>query len=457
MSSHPSAERLLFLDAAARGARYLAEIRERSVAPDERAVERLKQLGGPLDRLGMDGAAVLATLDEVGSPGTIANSGGRYFGFVNGGALPAARAASVLSAAWDQNVALRAMSPTAAALEDIAGAWLLDILGLPASASFAFVTGATMASVTCLAAARGALLARAGWNVESSGLFGAPRLNVIVGDEVHVCVLRALSLLGLGHERVTRVPVDAQGRIRAADLPPLDDLTIVCTQAGNVNSGSFDPFDAICDVAGRAGAWVHVDGAFGLWAAASPSLRSLVHGVSKADSWATDGHKWLNVPYDSGLAFVRDAPAHQRAMMLQPAAYLSRDALREPMHWTPDASRRARGVEVWAALRSLGRDGVAEMMERHCAQARHFATRLRAAGYEILNEVALNQVLVSFGSDDATKRVVEAVQRDGPSWCGGSIWRNRAVMRISVSSWATTDADVEKSLAAILRVAAATR
>jgi glutamate/tyrosine decarboxylase-like PLP-dependent enzyme len=448
-------ERELFLDAATRGARYLAGIGDRSVAPDERAIERLPSLGGPLGAKGLGGPAVLALLDEVGSRGTIANSGGRYFGYVNGGSLPAARAASVLSLAWDQNAALRSMSPTAAVLEDVTGGWLLDMLGLPATASFAFVSGATMASFTGLAAARHALLSRAGWDVESMGLFDAPRLNVVVGEEVHVSVMKALGLLGLGRERVVRLPSDAQGRMRADALPPLDELTIVCTQAGNVNSGSFDPFEEICDRAARARAWVHVDGAFGLWAAAAPSLAPLVRGVSRADSWATDAHKWLNVPYDCGLAFVRDAAAHQRAMQLQPAAYLAPDSLREPAHWTPEASRRARAVEVWAALRSLGRDGVAEMIGRSCAQARRFAAGLRAAGYEVLNDVSINQVLVSFGRDDATRRVIEAVQRDGTSWCGASVWRGRAVMRISVSSWATTDEDVDGSLGAMISIARA--
>lgn len=450
-----SEEEQLFLDAAARGARYLSTIRNRSVAPSEAAVKRLAQLGGPLDAKGMDPSSVLALLDDVGSPATIANSGGRYFGFVNGGALPAARAANVLAIAWDQNAAMRVMSPTAAAGEDIAGEWLLDLLGLPMSASFAFVSGATMASFTCLAAARHALLKRAGWDVEGAGLFGAPPLKVIVGDEVHVSVLRALALLGLGRDRLIRVPTDAQGRIRADELPPLDELTLLCTQAGNVNSGSFDPFREICDAAAQAKAWVHVDGAFGLWAAAAPSLVHLASDVRNADSWATDAHKWLNVPYDCGLAFVRDAEAHQHAMQLQAAAYLPADALREPVFWTPEASRRARGVEVWAALRSLGRDGIAELLERNCAQARRFAAHLRTAGYEILNEVSLNQVLVSFGDDARTKRIIEAVQRDGTSWCGGSVWKGRAVMRISVSSWATTDEDVDRSAAAMIAVARA--
>ena len=448
-------EQELFLDAAARGAHYLSGIRDRSVTPDKVAIDRLRQLGGPLGATGMDASAVLALLDEIGSPATIANSGGRYFGYVNGGSLPAARAANVLSLAWDQNAALRVMSPTAAKLEDVAGGWLIDILGLPAASSFAFVSGATMASFTSLAAARHALLSRAGWDVQAMGLFDAPRLNVVVGEEVHVSVLKAIGLLGLGRERVIRVKTDGQGRMQVHAVPPLDEFTIVCVQAGNVNSGSFDPFEEICERANRARAWVHVDGAFGLWAAAAASLRSHVRGVGNADSWATDAHKWLNVPYDCGLAFVRDGAAHQGAMQLQQAAYLNGAELREPMHLNPEASRRARGVEVWAAMRSLGRDGIAEMIERTCGHARRFAAGLGAAGFEVLNDVTINQVLVSFGSDDTTKRVIEAIQRDGTSWCGGSTWRGRAVMRISVSSWATTEEDVDRSLAAMISIARA--
>ena len=447
------AERQLYLDAAARGERYLADILGRTVAPLPEAVARLSVLGGALGMDGEDPRRVLAMLDDVGSPATIANSGGRYFGFVNGGALPAARAANVLAAAWDQNGAMRVMSPAAAMLEDTAGAWLLDLLHLPARGSYAFVSGATMGSFTCLAAARHALLSRAGWDAEADGLFGAPPLQVVVSEEVHVSVLKALNLLGLGRQRAVRVPTDGQGRMRADSLPSLDSRTILCTQAGNVNTGSFDPFESICAAARAAGAWVHVDGAFGLWAAASPEHEPLVRGMADADSWATDGHKWLNVPYDCGLAFVRDADAHARAMHLQPAAYLNRDAAREPMYWTPESSRRARSVEVWAALRSLGRRGVAELISRNCRQARRFADGLTAAGYQILNDVVLNQVLVSFGADAKTTRVIDGLQRDGTCWCGGTVWKNRTAMRISVSSWATSDDDVESSLAAMLRIA----
>ena len=450
--SEQQLERALILTAAAEALRYLAEIRERRVAPNADAIERLHELGGPLPEDETDPAIVLEMLDEIGSPATVANAGGRYFGFVNGGALPVTRAANVLAAAWDQNAALRIMSPTAAALEDISLAWLTDLLSLPSECGGAFVTGATMANFTCLASARHRLLAQLGWDVEANGLFEAPPLTVIVGDEVHVSLLKALALLGLGRERVVRVETDAQGRVRTASIPRLTPATIVCLQAGNVNSGASDPFSELCALAREAGAWVHVDGAFGLWAAASPAHKHLVGGMERADSWATDAHKWLNVPYDCGLAFVRDAEALRHAMQLQ-AAYLAAGSRREPMHLTPEASRRARGVEVWAALRSLGRNGVAALIDRTCRHARRFADGLTAAGWSVLNDVVLNQVLVAFNDNAHTERVIEGVQQDGTCWCGGTMWKGRAAMRISVSSWATTTEDVDVSLNAILAVA----
>jgi glutamate/tyrosine decarboxylase-like PLP-dependent enzyme len=315
-----------------------------------------------------------------------------------------------------------------------------------------FVTGATMANFTALAAARHALLERAGWNAEDRGLFGAPEIRVIVGAEAHVSLLKALALAGLGRARALSIPADDQGRMRAELLPELDERTLVCIQAGNVNSEAFDPAPEICGRARRAGAWVHVDGAFGLWAAAAPERAHLMNGFALADSWATDGHKWLNVPYDCGLAFVREEKDLRAAMGLS-AAYLAMTEHREPALYTPEASRRARGVEIWAALRSLGRRGLAEMIERNCRQAACFAERLRQAGFEILNDVVLNQVLVSFGGDEETRRVIRAVQEDGTCWCGGTEWRGRAAMRISVSCWATTEKDVEASVAAICRAA----
>jgi len=320
------------------------------------------------------------------------------------------------------------------------------VLGLPAGTGVGFVTCATTANLSGLAAARHALFARQGWNVEANGLFGAPPLRVIVGDEVHVSVLKALTLLGLGSERVERVPVDGQGRMRAAALPRLDDRTIVCLQAGNVNTGAFDPAGAIIETARAAGAWVHVDGAFGLWARSAPSLAQLAAGLEGADSWATDAHKWLNVPYDSGLVFCRDAATLHAALRPPTAAYLVEGERREPDQYVPEFSRRARGIEVWAALLSLGRQGLRDLFERTCSHARRFAAGLRAEGHQVLNEVVLNQVLVSFGPPERTRRVIEEVQRGGVLWCSGTVWQGHTAMRISVSSWATTAADVERSL-----------
>jgi glutamate/tyrosine decarboxylase-like PLP-dependent enzyme len=394
--------------------------------------------------------AVIDLLDRIGSPATMATAGGRFFGFVHGGCLPAALAANWLAGAWDQNAALFTSSPIASRLEEVAQRWLVELLDLPAECGAAFVTGATMASFTCLAAARTAMLQRLGWNVEADGLFGAPPLTVVVSEETHPSVTKALGLLGLGRRRVIRVPVDNQGRMRAEAFPALGEAAIVCVQAGNVNTGSVDPVGKICELAHSTGAWVHVDSAFGLWAKASPSLAPLVAGVEHADSWATDAHKWLNVPYDSGLAFVRDSTALGRAMTIA-AAYIPKSERRDPGQFTPDLSRRARGVEVWAALRSLGKAGLAAMIERTCAHARRFASGLRSAGCEILNDVVLNQVLVSFGDAGTTLRVVDRIQREGTCWCGSTTWQGRTAMRISVASWVTSAEDVERSLQAIVR------
>jgi glutamate/tyrosine decarboxylase-like PLP-dependent enzyme len=442
----------LLVDAAERAARYVSSVGERSVAPRVEDVARLSALGGPMPDGRSSPERVLALLDEFGSPATVASAGPRYFGFVIGGTLPAALAANWLAGAWDQNAALSVMSPVAAAVEDIALRWLCELLGLPPSCGVGFVTGATMANFTCLAAARHAVLHRAGWDVERDGLFGAPPITVVVGEEVHVTLLKALSLLGLGRARVVRVPADDQGRMRFAALPALDQRTIVCIQAGNVNTGAFDPAGEICSRARTAGAWVHVDGAFGLWAAAAPQRAHLMAGSGNADSWATDCHKWLNVPYDSGLAFVRE-PLRLGAAVAVSAAYLQSGGAREPWHYTPESSRRARGIEVWAALRSLGKRGLAEMIERSCQLASRFAEVLGNAGYAVLNDVVLNQVLVSFGDSQETKRVIQEVQNEGICWCGGTEWQGRAAMRISVSNWSTTLEDVDRSAAAIVRVA----
>ena len=440
--------------AAALAAEYLAGLATRSVAPTPAALARLHSLDRPFPDGPADPTAVLEELHAVGSPATMATAGGRFFGFVVGGSLPAALAASWLAAAWDQDAGLAVLAPGAAAFEEVALRWLLDALGLPPDCAGGFVTGATMANFTALAAARQAVLRRAGWDVEADGLFGAPPIGVVVGEEVHVSVLKALGLLGLGRTRVTRVPTDPLGRIRADRLPPLDDRTIVCLQAGNVNTGACDPVRDICPVAHARGAWVHVDGAFGLWAAAAPARAHLVAGIAAADSWALDAHKWLNVPYDSGVALCRDGAAVRAAMATQ-AAYLLQGTGREPDEYTPELSRRARGVEIWAALAALGRSGLADLVERCCRHAARFAAGLSAAGHEILNEVTLNQVLVRFGDDATTRRVIAALQADGTCWCGGTVWQGRTAMRISVSSWATTEQDVEHSLAAMIRIARA--
>jgi glutamate/tyrosine decarboxylase-like PLP-dependent enzyme len=442
----------LLRDAAERAIRYRKDAANRAVWPTPAALNALDRLDEPLPSTRQDDAAVLAFLDEVASPATVATSGGRYFGFVVGGSLPATLAANWLAGAWDQNAGSVIQSPASARLEEVATKWMLDVLGLPDGCGAGFVTCATMANVSGLASARHALLARKGWDVEKHGLFGAPPITVVVGEEVHVSVLKALGLLGLGRDRVVRVPVDDHGRMRADALPPLDEQTIICLQAGNVNTGAFDPAGAIVPKAHRAGAWVHVDGAFGLWAAAAPARAHLLTGYAGADSWAIDAHKWLNVPYDSGIVFVRE-PEHLRRAMSLSAAYLVRGERRDPFDYTPEFSRRARGVEVWAALRSLGREGLADLVERSCRHASRFADGLRRAGCAILNDVVINQVLVSFGDAETTRRVIDAVQADSTCWAGGTVWQGHTAMRISVSSWATTDDDVEKSLAAMVRVA----
>ena len=371
--------------------------------------------------------------------------------------LPVALAANWLAGAWDQNAAFYQATPSAAHLEQVALRWLLEVLRLPPESGGAFVTGATVANFCALAAARHALLKRAGWNVEAQGLFGAPPITVIVGDEVHPSVTKSLGLLGFGRTRVVKVPADGAGRMRADLLPALSGPTLVCVQAGNVNTGAFDPIAEICTRVHAAGGWVHVDGAFGLWAAAAPSHAPLVAGVNEADSWATDAHKWLNVPYDSGLAFVRDREALRAAMAITADYLPPAGEFRAPADYTPELSRRARGVEIWAALRTLGRAGLAALIAKNCAQARRFAALLSAAGAEILNDVVLNQVLVAFGDAAQTKRTIQRIQEDGTCWAGVTVWQGRTAMRISVSSWATTDEDVERSAEAMIRAARGAR
>ncbi len=443
--------RELLIAAAERAIRYLEGLDGRGVAPDANVVARLAELDIPLPDYPSPAEETVALLDSY-CAATMAMAGPRFFGFVVGGALPATLAANWLAGAWDQNTGLAVVNPITAKLEDVALGWLRDVLDLPPETGAGFVTGATMANFTCLAAARHAVLKQAGWDVEADGMFGAPPVTVVVGEEAHVSLFKSLGLAGFGRNRVVRVPVDKQGRMRADMFPTLSGPTIVCLQAGNVNTGAFDPAPEIIPKAKAAHAWVHVDGAFGLWAAAAPSKAHLMAGYADADSWATDAHEYLNTPYDSGLAFVRYPDVLQAAMAVS-AAYLPSSSTRDPMSFTPELSRRARGIEVWAALHSLGRSGLADLVERTCRYAARFAEGLHAAGYTILNEVVLNQVLVVFGDADRTRRVIAGIQQDGTCWCGGTIWQGQTAMRISVSSWATTDVDVERSLQAMIGVA----
>ena len=431
---------------------YVRQSNFRRTYPASGDLAGLNQFREPFPEQPTSADRVLEMLDNIGSPATVASTGGRYFGFVQGGTLPASLAANWLAAAWDQNAGLRVMSPIAAELEDVVLRWICRALDLPEDCDGGLVTCATTANFTALIAARQAILTRLGWNVAESGMFGAPAIDVVVGDEVHASILKALSLAGFGTKRLHRVAVDSQGRMCAGKLPPLNERTIVCLQAGNVNTGSFDPAAEICGRAHERGAWVHVDGAFGLWARVAPKFAHLTGGLEQADSWATDAHKWPNVSYDCGIVLVRDGLALRSAMTMS-AAYLVGSAQREPMYHTPEASRRARGVELWAALKSLGREGLRELIERTCSHAQRFADGFRRAGFAVLNDVVINQVLVSFGADQVTNEIIRAIQEEGTCWCGGTVWQGRAAMRVSVSSWATTEADVELCLKTMLRIA----
>jgi glutamate/tyrosine decarboxylase-like PLP-dependent enzyme len=455
-------------EAAAHAVQFLRGLPERHVGPRAGAEELRARLGGPLPEGPADPAEVVAQLAKLADDGLVASAGPRYFGFVIGGALPAAVAADWLAAAWDQNAGLFVMSPAAATVEDVAAGWLVDLLGLPAATTTGFVTGGTMANFSGLAAARHHVLAAAGWDVERDGLAGAPPVAVVVGAERHVTIDVALRYLGFGSGRLRVVPTDAQGRMRAdllaATLGDLHGPAIVCAQAGNVNTGAVDPLASICDAAAERGAWVHVDGAVGLLAAASPSHRHLLAGLERADSLAADAHKWLNVPYDCGLAFITHPDAHQAAFA-KTAVYLTpgETGERDPDAFTPESSRRARGLPIWAALRSLGRSGVAELVDRCCRHARRFADALgQTGGVEVLNEVVLNQTLVRFRDpggdhDGRTREVIRRVQDGGTLWLGGTSWHGMAAMRISVSGWHTSDQDVDRSVEAILEAARSVR
>jgi glutamate/tyrosine decarboxylase-like PLP-dependent enzyme len=438
---------------------YLRSLPGRHVGPQADAAALHERLAPTLADAGEDPESVIAALAAAVDPGLVASAGPRYFGFVIGGILPAAAAADWLATTWAQNGALHALSPAAAAAEQVAGEWMLDLLGLPADASFGLPTGAGLGNAVGLAAGRHAVLERAGWDVEARGLYGAPEVAVVIGEEAHATVLTALQYLGLGRERVRRIGTDDQGRMRIDELSAavntIDGPMLVAAQAGNVNTGAFDPVGDIAEVLStRPNTWLHVDGAFGLWANVSPALRHLVKGVERADSWSTDAHKWLNAGYDCGFVAVRDPEAH-RAAMAATAAYLLRSEQRESWEYVLDSSRRARGFALYAAIRTLGRDGVRELVERCCSLAQRMAEQLAAGGVEVLNQVVLNQVLVRFGDDRRTAAVIAKVQEDGTAWMGGTSWRGMAAMRISVSNWSTTEADADASVQAILRAASA--
>lgn len=451
MSDLPN--RALLVDAADRAATYLEGLETRNVSALPGAVEALiAGLQEPLPDGETAPEAVLDLIDRLGSPATVASAGGRYFGFVTGGTLPAALAAHVLAGAWDQNAFSWISSPAVAAFEEVSLQWVKQALGISLQSEGAIVTGATMANFTCLAAARNRVLNSVGWDVDSKGLFGAPDVTVFVGDEAHATLFKVLSMLGMGRDRVHRLPTDDQGRIIAADLPAIDGPAILCLQAGNVNSGSFDPAEPLIEWAHGHGAWVHVDGAFGLWALACQPYAHLAAGYQTADSWATDAHKWLNVPYDSGIALVADGDALRQAMSIS-GAYIAPSSRRDAIDVTPDSSRRSRAIELWAALKSLGRSGLSQLIERNCRQAEKLAAGLRQAGFEILNDVVLNQIIVAFGDDACTGKTITAIQDEGTCWCSGTLWQGRAAMRVSFSSWATTDSDVDRTLSAIIRTA----
>lgn len=423
---------------------YLTTVDERPVFPMRDALADLAKFDEPIPDAPCDPAAVLRRLHKHGSPATVAQGGGRYFGFVNGGVLPVALAARWLADAWDQNAGLFVMSPIASKLEQVCERWLVDLLGLPAGTVAGFVSGTSTATMCGMAAGRNALLARQGWDVAEQGLFGAPPIKVVTSEAAHGTVWKGLGVLGIGRSQTLRIPADAQGRLDPAFLPNLDANTLVVLQAGNVNSGAFDPFGEVCERARAAGAWVHVDGAFGLWAAACSETRHLTSGIARADSWSVDGHKTLNTPYDSGVVLCADRHALAGAMTAD-GAYIQFSDQRDGMRFTPEMSRRARGVEMWALLKSLGRSGVDSLIARLCANARLFADELRGHDFRVLNDVVFNQVVIACENESETERTLTQIQRDGVCWVGGSRWQNEGVIRVSVCSWRTTEEDVRRS------------
>jgi glutamate/tyrosine decarboxylase-like PLP-dependent enzyme len=431
---------------------YLDELPGRRVFPGNDSLQKLEQLSIPLPESAANAEEIITTLNTIGSANTVATNGGRYFGFVFGGTLPVSLAANWLVSAWDQNAVFKVSSPVAAHIEKVTAGWLLDLLRLPSGSAVGFVTGTTMANFCAAVAARYNIYKRMGWDIKARGMSGAPPIRVIAGEEVHASMQRALLLAGFGLENIIKIPADDQGRIIADQCPELDESTLVCLQAGNVNTGAIDPVKNICLKAKEKGAWVHIDGAFGLWARVSQKKFHLTEGYELADSWAIDLHKWLNVPYDSGIVICKDPQILQNALSVS-AAYLPDSIEPEPYFYTPEMSRRARGIETWAAIWSLGRKGVVDLIERCCSYAELFASRLKNAGFDILNEVMLNQVLVSFGNAALTNRIIKKIQDDGTCWCGGTIWKETTAMRISVSSWMTTTEDIERCSASIIKIA----
>ena len=429
---------------------YMDGVRDRNVFPKDAAIKNLSVFDEPLPTTLGNSDEILRMLHQFGSPASVAQTGGSYFGFVNGGAVPVALASKWLTDVWDQNAALYVISPVVSQLETICERWLVDLLGLPEGTAAGFVSGTSTATLCGLAAGRNDLLKRMGWDVNADGLFGAPPIRVIVGEQAHATVFKALSLLGLGRSRIELVPADDQGRMRADKLPELDFGCLVVAQAGNVNSGAFDPLNEICDRAQKANAWVHIDGAFGLWAAASKTKQYLTLGMEKADSWSVDSHKTLNTPYDCGVILCKQREALVSAMQMN-ASYIILSDNRDGMHYAPELSRRARDVEIWATLKFFGKEGVEELINHLCYHAEGFASQLQSQGFRILNDIVFNQVLVACDTPELTKATLEHIQKSGECWCGGATWHGEPVIRISVCSWATTEADVERSVAAFVK------
>ena len=444
------ADKKLFEQAQSYAYAYMDEVNHRCVYPDATTIEKLSAFEEPLPADPQSATEILKLLHEYGSPATVAQTGGRYFGFVNGNAVPVALAARWLSDVWDQNAVLHVASPTVAKLEQICEQWVCDLLGLPPGTGIGLVSGSSIAIVCGLAAARHVILKNQGWDVNEDGLFGAPPFQVVVSQQAHSSVFKALSLLGLGKNRVTLIPADSQGRLDTTYLPPLDSNTLVILQAGNVNTGSFDDFETVCNLAQSTGAWVHIDGAFGLWAAASPKTQYLTKGIEKADSWSVDGHKTLNTPYDCGIVLCKNRNALIEAMQAS-GSYIQYSENRDNMLYTPEMSRRARAVELWATIKFLGQSGIADLIDGLCERALQFAEQLKANGFHVLNDVVFNQVLVACNSPEITKATLTSIQASGECWCGQTVWQDMPAIRISICSWSTTSDDIERSVQAFVK------